>query len=560
MTRRTRNLLVGGILVVLGAYVLYPLWTMLATSLSSSGGSRYLALLDPSNTSAWEAVGNSVLVSVASVVFSALVGTLFAIGLTQVPFRGRDTIARMAVLPIALPPLVGVIAFMFVFGESGFVPRLLQLAFGLSSVPFFLDGIPAIVAVHVYSFYVYFYLLLSNSLRRLDGSLIEAAAGLGSGPWRTFRSVVLPHLWPAYIGGAILTFMTSMASFSAPFLFGGSHRFMTVEIYSAKLNGDLAMASAQSVMLMGISLVFFLMLKFVPGQGGQRASKGVVRQGIIPLPRWMVGLVRLMVLAFFVVELLPILTIVIISSVREGSWTWQLFPSEFTLDGYMRLLRDSHAAEPIVNSVGLSLIALMLCLVIGIPAAYVIVKGGLKRRFATLLDTFVTFPYAVPGTIIAVSLILAFNMPTVFTGYAILVGTFWILPLAYAIRAYPMLVRSVAASLSEFDDTLLEASAASGARFRFAFRKIVLPTIAPGIVSGGILVVIASIGEFVSSILLYTYANRPISIEILSQLRSYNFGGAAAYSVILLLCIIAMMWCSSAIMKRAGQGSSGLQF
>ncbi len=552
------------LLFFVAGYVLYPLWSTVWSSISTADGvslDRYLVLLDPANVASWEAVGNSVFVSVMSVVLSAVVGTIFALAVTQARFPGRGVLSRFAVLPIALPPLVGVIAFMFVFGESGFLPRSLQLVFRTSSVPFSLEGMSAIIAVHVYSFYVYFYLFVSNALLRLDGSLMEAAAGLGSGWWRTLRKVIIPELRPAYTGASILTFMASMASFSAPFLFGGARRFMTVEIYSAKLNGELGIAAAESIMLMVVSVGFFLFLKFSGDQhiSASMRSKGTARTHTLGFPGWLRGtLVGLSVLVF-VLELLPIITIVLISFAKEGSWTWQIVPAAYGVENYLRLLDDPHIAMPIENSIIMSVVALVSCVVLGIAAAYVIVKGRLGRM-QNALDILMTFPFAIPGTIVAISLILAFNMPSVLTGYTVLVGTFWILPLAYVIRTYPLVVRSTGAALSQVDDALMEASASAGAGFWTGFRRIVLPLVTPGIVSGALLVVIASLGEFVSSILLYTYASRPISVEILSQLRSYNFGGAAAYCVVLLVIITILVYLSNAVAQRGRRGDGDLYF
>jgi iron(III) transport system permease protein len=163
-------------------------------------------------------------------------------------------------------------------------------------------------------------------------------------------------------------------------------------------------------------------------------------------------------------------------------------------------------------------------------------------------------PYAVPGTTVAIALILAFNASTPMAGGAILVGTFWILPLAYFMREYPLILRSTTASLEQFDDGLLEAADGLGARAVRKFRFVVLPAIVPGIVAGGVLVVIAALGEFVSSILLYTYGSRPVSVEILSQLRLFNIGAAAAYSVVLMAVILLLIRLAG---SSTGQGTQG---
>jgi iron(III) transport system permease protein len=519
---------------------------------------HYASLLDPTQRANVEAMMNSVLVSLFSVLFSCIIGVLLALTFTQLDFPFRVALSRAAVLPIALPPLVGVISFLFVFGESGFLPRLIQLMVGSPQVPFSLDGISAIVAVHVYSFYVYFYLFVSNALRQLDPSLMEASASLGGGGWRTFTRIVLPALRPSLVSASVLTFMASMASFSAPLIFGGEHRFLTTQIYSTKLNGELDLASAQSVVLTGISIVFFIVLSRSRGGHSAPASKGAARQRPMMIPAVTRKLLIGSAIALLTVGSLPILTIVLISFVREGSWTWQLLPTEFSPDNYLKLLREPRVFEPLWNSVVMGLLTVLAAVIVGVTAAFLLVKGGLRRGrlFAEIL---VNLPFAIPGTVIAIGLILAFNTPTFLSGYTVLVGTFWILPLAYLIRTYPLVVRATMSALAQVDNSLMEAGHSFGAGGMTVFRRILLPIIAPGIASGALLTLIAALGEFVSSILLYSYSSRPVAVEILSQLRAYNFGAAAAYCVVLLVVITGLTFIMTG-RRRSVRGGEGINF
>ena len=547
---------------VLFGYVLYPAGITLLSSLHAEGlfsFEHYRSLLSPENRSSWEAIWNSVLISIWTVLLSGILGVFFAFTFTQFDFPFRRFLSRIAILPIALPPLVGVIAFLFVFGESGFIPRAMQSVFGLANIPFHLEGRAAIVVVHVYSFYVYFYLFVSTALRQLDGSQLEAASGLGSTSWRIFFRIVLPELKPALIGSAILTFMTSMASFSAPFLFGGEHRFMTTLIYSTKLNGELDLAAAQSVLLSLVSIMFFIVFRKVGWPGSHANSKGAPRTSPMKVSILTKNLMVTLCVGLLVVEVLPIITIIVISFVQEGSWTWQILPTSYTMDNYLKLLSEVRVFEPIRNSMLMSVLAVVAAVAVGVPAAYLITKGGL-RRSKFLLDLLVTMPFALPGTVIAIGLILTFNSRTIFSGCSILVGSFWILPIAYFIRLYPLVVRSTVASLEQLDDSLIEAAETFGVGIVRKFRRVILPMILPGIVSGSLLIMIAALGEFVSSILLYTYASRPISVEILSQLRAYNFGPAAAYSVALLLLILALTFLSNSLTRRPSSQNPPVNF
>ncbi len=541
------------LLLFFAGYVLYPLAMMMGESLSTPGGfsfQRYAAVLNPANRGNVEAAANSVMVSILSVLAGGLVGVVLAFTVTQLRFPLRRVVALLAVVPVALPPLVGVIAFMFVFGESGILPRLFQSAFGIPASRLALDGLPAILAVHVYSFNTYFFLFASAALRRIDASQIEAAANLGAPSFRIFRLVVLPELRPALAGAAILTFMASMASFSAPLLFAGAHRFITLQIYTTKLNGDLALAAAQSLVLSLVSIVFFLMLHFGSGSGVTlRRAKGADRTGVLavsgPVRALLIGV---SVLVIFL-EALPLAVILLVSFVQEGSWTWQILPDTFTLANYARLLGERQVFEPIYNSMLMAAVALAAVLLVGVTGAYLVTKGSLRGTRA-IWDPLLTLPYAIPGTVLAIALILSFNRPTLATGFQILVGTFWILPLAYLLRTYPLMMRSATAALEQLDDGLLEAASSLGAGPWRRFRTVILPLIFPAIVGGGVLTLITLLGEFVSSILLYTFSTRPIAVEVLAQLRAYNFGSAAAYCVFLMILILLVVGAGNRLSRR----------
>lgn len=170
-------------------------------------------------------------------VLAVLVGVPLALVFERTDFPGRRVLGAL----VALPPLVGVIAFLFLYGESGFISRLAQTALGLEQAPWRLHGPGVILLVHTYSMYVYFYLFVRAALQRLDGSMLEAAA-LRAGPWSTFARVVVPQLRPALLGASLLTFMTSLGSFSAPYIFASGYRVMTTQIVASRVSGQIALA------------------------------------------------------------------------------------------------------------------------------------------------------------------------------------------------------------------------------------------------------------------------------------------------------------------------------
>ncbi len=543
MPRRAAWLLLLPVGLVLAGYVLYPALATFALGLQPEN----VAALFPSARSAnVRALVNSVVISLWTVLGAGVLGTALATFFYRFDFPLRRTLTAVAALPLALPPLVGVLAFLFLYGESGILPRGLQLLLGLENVPFAFEGLWAVWLVHVYSMYVYFYLFVSAGLRGIDGSLIQASEGLGAGGFYTFRRVVLPLVRPQMLSAALLVFMISMASFTAPLLFAGTEPFLTLQIYNYKMNGNMGLSASVSTLLTAICLVFLLFIELGGRGAAVGASKGAaapprpLRSGAARVPA--VGAAVLLL----VLLLLPIFTIVLISFAEEGSWTYQILPSAYTLGNYAALFADPDVLDPILNSLRMAALATAGNVLFGVAAALLIAKSKLPGR--TVIRLLTALPFAIPGTVIALNLIVTFNQPTLPGFGGILVGTFWILPLAYFIRNIPLVVRSTTAALERYDDRLTEASSDLGATYRTTLRRVVMPFIMPGVLAGTLLAFVTALGEFVSSIMLYVYGNRPISVEILSQLRIYEFGGAAAYSVLLMLLIGA----STLVMRRIG--------
>jgi iron(III) transport system permease protein len=546
----SRTLLIAVSFVVVG-YILYPSFRVLVESLRTEDGfglAHYFAFFDPEAPEGLEALWGSMFISVMSVLLCALVGVPLAFLFTRYDFPGRAALSALAIFPMLLPPLIGVIAFMFLYGASGVIPRGLQWMFGLENIPFALEGVWAILMVHTYSFYPYFYLFTANALRELDPSLAEAAKSLGGNRWFVLRKVILPLLTPSLAGAALLVFMVSMASFSAPYIFAGDYRVLSLQIYYSKLNGDMSIALTQTIILSCFSIAFLLALRSMTGRKSYvMASKGVTARQRLGGGRLMKILLALLSGGLVGVLVLPHLLIVLLSFVVNGSWTTQILPTAYTWANYAQLFQDPQTWTPIRNSLAMSTWATAAILLVGIATAYLLTRP--RFRGQRLLELSVMIPWALPGTVIAMNLIVAFNVPTIWTGYQVLVNTFWILPLAYFLRHLPIVVRSSTAALEQLDPTLEEAARSLGGSWWYGFRRVIVPLAGRGILSGGILVFVMALGEFVSSQLLYTFTNRPIAIEILSQVNLQNIGNAATYSVLLILLIAATFLISQRVLK-----------
>lgn len=556
-------LLLAVLLLVLGLLIYYPLAELLQESLRAGGRwswRNYARFFDWDQPVYLRALWGSVNLSLLTVLGSALLGLPLAVLFTRFQFPGRKLFGVLVSLPILLPPLVGVLAFYFLISDTGILPRLLQKVFSLPAAPLVLRGVPAILLVHVYSFYAFFYLFCRNALQSLDRSLEEAAGGLGARRALIWRRVILPQLRPAMIGAALLVFMNSMASFTAPYLFGGSWRYLAVEIFNAKLNGDMPLAITQAVILAAISILFLLLLRWYENRhpaGAGRGSKGLSAPPAAVVARWQKLLLSALSAMLIFLLMLPQLIIILIAFVKNGTWTWQLLPEQFTFENFTALLVSREAARPWWNSFWMSAVATAVGVIVATVAAYFSAYQKQWPRAAGVIDLTVMLPWALPGTVIAVALIIFLDEPHWFTGGKILIGTAAILPLAYFIRHLPMQFRATAAAFSNFDPALDEAAQNLGARPWRRFARITLPLILPGIVTGAMLAFVVALGEFVSSILLYTYENQPLSIAIYSELRLFNLGTAAAYSVLLTVLIGLAAWLAQKISVRPDDGVWG---
>ncbi|MBI5092549.1 MAG: iron ABC transporter permease [Candidatus Hydrogenedentes bacterium] len=503
----------------LGLTVLYPT-ARLAVSAAAHWQSK--AIFDPS-AAGFRATLNTIFISLASVGAAGIAGTSLALLLSRYSFRGRNLAAAMAYLPFALPPLVGVLSFYYIIGRDGFVPRILEAWLGRPHLT--LTGPWAILLIHTYSFYVFFFSMVSSSLDDLDLSLIEAARTLGASRRRVFLTVTLPLLKPALLGAALLTFMSSGASFSAPYFFGADFPMLSVQIFDARGQNQEGAALTLTVVLACVSLLGIALFR------SRASSRGAASKGVRRPPKSRAGRYVLTLFAWTVVALLliPHLTILWLSFVNHNQWHSEVLPRILTVGNYAAIFHDAREFVPIRNSLWTSGLATVMTLLVSIPAAYLI---GRKKRGAGFVNFLVMIPWALPGTVIAVNLITAFN-----DRWAPLYNTVWMLPLAYFVRNVPLVTRMAAAAIEPFDAGLIAAGRTLGASNTYCFTHITLPLLTPAIAAAAMLAFATGLGEFVASILLYVPANLPISMKIFEESRGNGVGSAFAYAVLLMLLV-----------------------
>lgn len=513
-------------------YLVYPLFQLVSASFAEND--VYTQLL---SSNILRSGFNSVLLSTITIVGCAIIGVYFAYIFQYTHFRFKSFFSTLILLPISIPPMVGVMAFLFLLGENGLLSKVLP------PESFSFDGWKAIIFIHLYSFYPLFFLFADTGFKNLDNHVIEAAYTLGASKWKTFYSIMLPQIIPSIIGASLLVFMASMASFSAPFIFGGSDRFLTTEIYYAKVNGDYALSAALSVLLTSISVAFLFLSRWYRNrQPLQGKIKGTGKK-YVSFDKEKTNYFSLFSVILFAVFLfLPILALFTLALLPEHALMQSSLSYDFSIDNFRQLLSEEDFLLPFFNSLKSSLVAIVFTTTIAMSAAYLL--RDKKNIFTSALEVIISLPYSIPGTVIAICLIISYNVANPFAFNQVLVGTFWILPIAYTIRNLPVLTQSLIAGLRGIDTSVEEAAATLGAGKIKIFSAITFPLLVPSLIQGALLVFINAFGEFVATILLYGVETKTISVEIYSQLRLDNNGLAASYGVILFLGVLFVVFLS----------------
>lgn len=527
------------IVLVLAGYVVIPLLATLFESGGGSGAAANYGRFFDRNGAALSTLLTTVGISLASVLLCGFIGTAMAFLLQRFRFPGRRLIDALILIPSALPALIGAIAFQYLYSNIGIIPRFLQSIFGTDEPVLAATGIGGVLVVHAFTMYPFFYLSVSASLAGMDGSVEEAAANLGSSPARIFRTVTLPLLTPALVSGSLIVFMMSMASYTAPLLFNVDN-VLTMQIVLSRNNGDLALSATYSTVLAVMSILFLMAMRWYEGRRNYlSASKGTVvppRPIASPAGKLFAGAAAVV---GAIVLLLPVAVIALVAFSARGSWTWQIIPSVYTLENFVTIFTDPDSFQPVLTSLVMSAIATAASIVMGVLSAYLVRRYRFIGRGA--IDVAIMLPWALPGTVVAVNLISAFSTANVFSFGQVLIGTFWILPLAYFVRFVPLVFRSSSAALSQLDPSLEEAARSLGAGWWRAFRTVTVRLIYRGMLAGALLAFVDGVGEFVASILLYTPKAVPLSVEINNRLYSFDMGTACAYGMIQIVVIFVFV-------------------
>lgn len=510
------------LVALMALFIVYPLVALFASSFQSSTGEFTLGnfILFFSKKYYLSALANSLLVSATATFFAVVLGSALAIFLSRYVIPGKKVLDILIVVVMISPPFIGAYSWILLLGRNGLIVNFFA-QWGIDFPDIY--GFLGIVLVFVFKLFPFIYLYVSGALKRIDTSLEEASESLGMTKFRRMTTVTLPVIVPTLLAGALMVFMNSLADFGTPMLIGEGFRVMPVIIYNeyvGEMGGNASFAGAVSVVVVFIATLVFGLQKYVVNRRNyvMSALRPPQEEKIKGIKRFFAyGFCYLVVF----IGILPQITVVVTSFLKTKG---PVFLAEFGVESYLEVL--TNLQRPLINTFVFGLFSLAIIIVFGVVHSYLVVR---KRSWLTrLLDNLVMFPYIIPGSVLGVSLLLAFNKDPL-----ILSGTAAIMIAAFVIRRVPYTIRSSSAILYQLDPQLEEASVSLGRSPVQTFFRVTVPLMLPGVISGGILSWITATNELSASVFLYTGMTVTMSVATYTDVVRASYGTAAATSAIL---------------------------
>ena len=510
------------LLVLAAIFIVYPFAKLFYQSFFPKGGTFSLSNYAKFFSKKYYMVGlrNSMLICVCTTILGTLIGIPMAYISTRFNIWGKRIINMAVVLSMLSPPFIGAYSWILLLGRAGFITKLLEkIGIEIGSI----YGFQGILLVFTLKLFPYVYMYVSTALKNFDSSLEEASESLGVHGFKRIWHVTLPVIMPTILSAALIVFMTSLADFGTLMLIGEGFKTLPVMIYErylSEVSSNASFASTLSVIIVSCSLLVLAIQKIIIARKNYTMSAmrppEVVKlsTGKRILATFAVGFVALL-------AVLPQITVVVTSFLKTNG---PLFVKGFSLDSYRAIL--GKLSTNIRNTFTFSVIAIIIMMILGLLLAYIIVRR--RGKIANLLDTLVMFPYVIPGSVLGISLILAFNQKPV-----VLTGTVLILVVSYTIRKLPFTLRSSIATLYQIDPAIEEASISLGVPPMKTFAKTTAILMLPGMLSGAVLSFIATINELSSTIILYSGKTGTISVAIYTEIFKDGYGTAAALATIL---------------------------
>lgn len=524
-----------GIQALLLVFIVWPLIRVVIVSATRDGVISLGAYQEQLHS--WyvqRAIWNSLLVGVLTAAASVAVGFAYAYTVvrTAVPFKRLLHI--LLVLPIVSPPFVSSIAIILLFGRGGVITSGL-----LGLRDFNIYGLKGLLLAQVMTFAPVAYLVLRGVLEGIDPTLEDAALNLGASRWTVFRRVLLPLAVPGITSAFLVVFIESLADFGNPLLLAGSaFPVLSVQAY-LQITGmfNLQAGAALSVLLLIPSIGAFLAHRAligrrryvtVTGRPGRSSLKATS-----PLATWILigitAVVAMVVVMFYAV---------ILTGALARTWGVDHRPS---LEALHYVL--SVGADTIKDTLAIAVVSTPISGLLAMVTAFLVVRKRFPGRGCLELISLLNF--ALPGTVVGIGYILAFNQPPL-----LLTGTMQILLACFVFRYVPVGIQSGIAVLRQIDPTIEEAAQNLGASSALTFLRVTLPLIRPAFFSALVFAFVRAMTAISAAVFLVSANWNLMTVQILSEVGSGRYNVAAAYSMILLALVVAAIGVIGLLLRR----------
>ncbi len=499
---------------------------------------------------AWNTLALALIVGV----LSTLLGLATALLALRTRFPAKGLLRILSLLPVITPPFVIGLALILMFGRGGFITTFLAVHFDIPRSRW-LYGLPGVAIAQVLAFTPIAFLVLAGLVQGVAPSMEEAAQTLRASRWHVFRTVTWPLIRPGLANAFLVAFIESLADFGNPLVLGGNYNVLSTDIFFAVVGAahDQGRAAVLALVLLAFTLGAFVVQQRWVGEAGYTTVTGKGEGGISPpLPGWLgaacYGTV-LPWLGFTVVVYAIILAGGFVADIgRDNTPSLQYFWTAFSVErGVGGWFLSGSGWSSLITTMELALVAMPITAALGILAAWLLAR----QRFAGrgVFEVLAMMSFAIPGTVIGVSYILAFNVPPLE-----LTGTAAILVLSFVFRNMPVGIRAGLASLGQIDRSLDEASLTLRANSLRTLRLVILPILRPAIIAALVYSFVRAVTAVSAVIFLTTAQYNLATVYIVGRAEIGEYGLALVYSAVLILVMVGVLVAIRAVVGEQALG------
>jgi iron(III) transport system permease protein len=525
-------------------FVAFPLYMVFKTSLivhKQFDLSNYLAIF--SKRYYFQPLINSMILGMLAATAGTILGFVFAYAITRTPLPFKRFFRMTATFPIISPPFIVALAAILLFGRAGSLTPILRRIIGEYSI----YGLGGLVLVETIAYGPIAFLVLYGVLQAIDPALEEAAMDLGASRARVFTTVTLPLAIPGIASAWLLVFIESMADFGNPMVLSGNFRVLSVQAF-LQITGmyDLSRGSTLAILLLFPTVTAFFLQKYWVARKSYVTITGQPTAATIKRLEWYIKLPTYAGCFLFTGIVFLFYGMVIWGSFQK---LWGV-DSTLTFHNYIEMFEVGK--DYIIDSLSLSTLATPITGILGMFIAFLVIRKKFMGRGVMEFVSMLTF--AVPGTVVGIGYILAFNQSSALFPF-VLTGTAWIITTLLIFRNMPVGIRSGIAALQQIDPSIEEASADLGADSNRTFRKITLPMIAPAFFSGLAFSFVKAMTAISAIIFVVSGKWNLITVAILGFVDNSQYAQAAAMSLLLIVIVLIALSVIQLLVGRIGKGA-----